>query len=311
MKDSIVISATCADAASPDSLPSDGQKADAAFGSFLVHYLDHADFEAHSVTERGRHTRISHRLSRLVPRLLAQSGLSAEDIAGTRTGLVSGSSYGCAQVFEMHQRLRRHGPRGVDAVRFAQATHNYPVSACAIEFGLQGPCLSVVSTETAGLDALQCAFDWLRDDRCDRVLVVAYEDMAPPIADHLVTRAMATPGKAYGEAMVLILLERDSIAAARGHVGRPVLASVVNTPRPEFILPPADVTTRCATATAAAPSSRTLDYLGAGGLLAIHDLLNSPDAGQQGDATWQIDATATAGCGVAVGIRVSKMEPAL
>ncbi|NUB45443.1 hypothetical protein GEU84_013675 [Fertoebacter nigrum] len=303
MKDSIVISASCADAAFPEPLRSDGQKADAAFGSFLVHYLDHSEYEAHAAIDRSRHTRVSHRLSRMVARLCARSGLSAEALAGPRTGLVSGSSYGCSPVYEMHHRLRQQGPRGVDAVRFAQATHNYPVSSCAIEYGLQGPCLSVVSTETAGLDALQCAFDWLRDNRCDRVLVTAFEDFAPPTADHLLARARATPGTAFGEAMVLLLLERETAATARGLAGLARLGSVTNIPARGR----SHLHIQCSDPAVRTMRSQALDFLGAGGLLAIHDLLTSPDGAGPAATDWQIAVTAPAS-GIAVNIALPQME---
>ncbi|WP_168798029.1 beta-ketoacyl synthase N-terminal-like domain-containing protein [Pacificoceanicola onchidii] len=278
--------------------------ADAPFGPFPLYYLDHGAAEADARTSKGRHTRVSFRLDDMITRLLAQTGLSREDIAGPGTGLISGSCYGCAQVFEMHMRLRKKGPRGVDPVSFAQATHNYPISAAAIEFGIEGPCLAAVSAGGAGLDALQIATDWLREGRCERVLVAAYEDFAPPIADHLAARAQTTPGKSYGEAMVLLLLERESVAAARGVHGAPELMSIVNqnTPEPKVGAKPQ---TPFAAQTF---SPRTIDYLGAGGLLAVHDLLNSPDVGQRGSEHWQIAAPATAGSSVAVRIGIRQME---
>ncbi|MFW2543788.1 beta-ketoacyl synthase N-terminal-like domain-containing protein [Primorskyibacter sp. 2E107] len=306
MTDSIVISASLADAANQDFLPPERPVADAPFGPFPVYYLDHGAAEADARTSRGRHTRVSHRLDRMIARVLTQAGLSRAAIAGPRTGLISGSHYGCSQVFEMHFRLRRKGPRGVDPVSFAQATHNYPVSAAAIEYGIEGPCLAAVSLEAAGLDALQIAMDWLNEGRCDRVLVAAYEDFAPPIADHLSARAQSTPGKAFGEAMVLLLLERERDVLARGRAGLPVITAVHSAP----VDPPSsDLIAVCADE-AAAPtfSPRPLDFLGAGGLLAVHDLLHSPDVGHRGPEHWQIAAAASAGSGVVARIGIRQMD---
>lgn len=137
--------------------------------------------------------------------------------AGASTGLVSGSRYGCSIVFDMHRRLARHGPKGIDAVRFAQATHNYPVSACAIEFGFKGPCTALVSSRAAGMEALQCGLDWLNDSRCDRVIVTGFEDFGSPIDDHI--RRASWSGGPVREAMVCVLLERADVATARGARG--------------------------------------------------------------------------------------------
>ncbi|MBV2358174.1 hypothetical protein KUH32_00160 [Thalassococcus sp. CAU 1522] len=308
MNDSIVISASCADVASPALLPSAGQTAAAPFGTFSVFSLDHTAFETASPAERGRHTRVSHRLSSLVPRLLDRAGLAPQALAGSSCGIVSGSVYGCSQVYDMHRRLKRFGPRGVDAVRFAQATHNYPVSACAIEYGIEGPCLSILNAETAGLDALQCAHDWLRAGRCTRVLVTAYEDFASPTGDHLAGRARPhlCSGQGYGEAMVVVLLETARAAAARGRTDLPVLTSIGT-------VPPAKpgLSVRADSETTQGFAPRNLDFLGAGGLLALHDLLNSPAAGQPGRVQWRIAAAAQGVSGVAAGIGIGQMEDCL
>ncbi|WP_425101082.1 beta-ketoacyl synthase N-terminal-like domain-containing protein [Tropicibacter sp. S64] len=281
--------------------------ADAPFGPFPVYCLDHAAAEADGRMSRARHTRVSWRLDNMISRLLDLTGLSRDAIAGPRTGLISGSQYGCAQVYEMHMRLRRNGPRGVDPVSFAQATHNYPVSAAAIEYGIEGPCLAAVSFESAGLDALQIAVDWLNAGRCDRVLVAAYEDLASPIADHLAARARDMPGTAYGEAMVLLLLERERAAVARGHHGLPVLTRVAP------VRMPCGVGLRVFAEQATRPSTlapRPLDYLAAGGLLALHDLLSRAEGGVHAGEQWQIAARGSAGAGIAASVTIRQAEMA-
>lgn len=210
--------------------------------------LDHQQFEADMAASKARMTRPSHRLAALIRRLCAAARLPLAELSGPGTGLVSGSQFGCAQVYDMHSRLLRQGPRGIDAVRFAQATHNYPISAAAIEFGLQGPCLAVVSGPQAGADALTCATDWLSDARCDRVLVAAYEDFAPPLTTYLQQRVTVTPDVLFGEAMVLLLLERQEDALARGLQPAPLPLEPKR----------------------AGPAPEDVDYLGANALVALH-----------------------------------------
>jgi hypothetical protein len=267
MLDSIVISASCADLPPPVFLPTGGQgltvhaaQTDVGVPAAtppvpdsggsgeheVLLLLDHQQFEADIAASKARMTRPSHRLTALIRRLCTEARLPLAELRGPGTGLVSGSQFGCAQVYEMHSRLLRHGARGVDAVRFAQATHSYPVSAAAIEFGLQGPCLAVVSGGQAGADAMTCASDWLREARCDRVLVAAYEDFSPPLTTYL--QQQVTPDVLFGEAMVLLLLERQKDAQSRGL--KPVQLPL----EPEV----------------ACPVPEDVDYLGANALVALH-----------------------------------------
>jgi 3-oxoacyl-(acyl-carrier-protein) synthase len=328
MKDSVIVTAACADVAPGGPLPATGHSADATFGSFNVNFLDHSEFEAHRTAERGRHTKVSYRLCNMVDRLLTEAGLTKEEISGPRTALISGSSYGCSQVFDIHRRLSKHGPRGIDAVRFAQATHNYPVSACAIEYGLMGPCLAVVSTETAGMDALLCAYDWITDNRCDRAIVVGFEDFSSPIGEHVCARAKDAPsGHSVSETMVMLLLERESVATARGaNPDLPKITGMTTTYSGADAAEAARVSAKISGETVAdkeishlethrlgqcGSGGEDTDYLGAGGLLEIAHLLNSPDAGQQRQQHWQIGALSQGGSGVMAGIKVTQVEFAL
>ncbi|WP_175500638.1 beta-ketoacyl synthase N-terminal-like domain-containing protein [Litoreibacter janthinus] len=264
----------------------------------------------------------------MIEKLLKEAGLTKEEVSGPRTALISGSKYGCSQVFEIHRRLRKHGPRGIDAVRFAQATHNFPVSTCAIEYGLMGPCLAIVSTETAGMDALLCAHDWITDDRCDRAIVVGFEDFSSPTGEHVCAQAKDAPsGQSVSEAMVMVLLERQSCAKARGVSSEmPQITGMATTHVNAAATDAARVRAKlaCPTATHEQISFLTThrlglcgeegndtDYLGAGGLLEIAHLLKSPNAGQRGQQHWQISAMSQGGNGVTAGIKVTQMEYAL
>lgn len=212
MSDSIVVTATAYQMAKADCDP-------AASDRFRIHRLEPEP------TDHRRHTPVSQRLIRMVGELAEQAGLDREQLAGPATGIVSGSRYGCALVFDMHRRLRDKGPRGIDAVSFAQATHNFPVSACAIEYGIRGPGVALVSSAAAGMEALLCAADWLAEHRCQRVIIAAFEDLDGAAARHL--HHIAAPDAApVHEAMALVMLERADSAAARG---APVLAEITDT----------------------------------------------------------------------------------
>ncbi len=214
MTEDIFITATAIDL--PDDVDRLAVGPDTAFGSFGLRRLPAMDSDDVQ-TQRSRHTRLSLRLSQIIERLAERAGLTTEEMAGPDTGIISGSSFGCASVLDgIRQQLDEKGPRGVDPIKFAQATHSYPLSANAIIYQLQGPCAAIVSSDAAGLEALTCASDWLNDHRCKRVIVVAYEDFDDPVASAISARDRLN-GRIgdVTETMVAILLETSSTAMCR------------------------------------------------------------------------------------------------
>ncbi|MCU0911361.1 MAG: hypothetical protein MUE98_08465 [Rhodobacteraceae bacterium] len=245
MSEDIVITAVDLVLAGQDPPPERPQATGAALGPFRIETI--CDPAEPAGAQRSRHTPLSARLRASLDALASRAGLSAEALAGPATGIVSGSCYGTSLVHDGHRQLRAAGPRGLDAVGFAQATHNYPVSACAIELGLKGPCAAVAGSRLAGMQALLCAFDWLRERRCDRVLVAAYEDIRGAVADHV---AVSRPDAGVvREAMVTLCLETAAAAQARGIVPLARLRSMT-------VLPPA-----------AGQSEAVEEFLGASGLV--------------------------------------------
>lgn len=194
----------------------------AAFEGFGIRRLDRDAFDRGIKVDRARHTPVSFRMAGLVADVLRGAKLNRDAVCGPGTGIISGSQYGCSIVYEMHRRLRDFGRRSIDAIVFAQATHSYPVSACAIEYGLQGPCAAVVGSRTAGMEALLCARDWLVEGRCDRVIVAAYEDLDGPVPDHI-RASIGQAGRDVLECMALLCVERSDVALSRR---APVLAEL-------------------------------------------------------------------------------------
>jgi len=287
MSDSIVITATALALAQQGAAGPIGS--DPVSGAFSIRRLPE------EVPDR-RHTGPSSRLARLIGQLATEAGLALGDLAGPATGLVSGSRYGCSLVADMHRRLRDLGPRGIDAVGFAQATHNFPVSACAIDYGIQGPGIALVSSLAAGMEALTCGRDWLREGRCDRVIVAAFEDLQGPAAAHV--ELLASPhAPPVHEAMALVLLERGCVARARG---APVLAELAGL----AMVPPRDqpgaataarafgtdqVVPRLLLAEAEARVPPLVDCLAVGGLLAVIRALEATTASGQAQ-DWLVGA---------------------
>ncbi len=222
MSDSFVISSAVYALGGHDVLPAVRRRTGASFGLFELRRLERTTFDDNQDAARQRHTPVSFRMSRMTGELMAMAGFEPDGYVGADTGIVSGSSYGCAAVFDLHRRLCKGGPRGIDAVRFAQATHSFPISMTAIDHGLKGPAAALVSSDAAGTEALVCALDWLRDGLCTRVVVAAFEDFDTPIAEHVACTMPEGTGS-VSEAMVLLLVETAAAAVERR---APVLAEI-------------------------------------------------------------------------------------
>ncbi len=183
-------------------------------------------FSARETTELRRQTLVSTQLLQLCRQLFHEAGLDDVSVAGEDTGLISGAYYGCMSVTQdILTSLHQKGPRGVDAIEFAKATHSFPLSAASIAFSLLGPAAAVVSGELASMDALIMAQDWLLAGRCQRVIVVGYEHFSPLLQAHL--QQIASDGH-YCDNMSVVLLETENSALARG---APVLAEVLGLKR--------------------------------------------------------------------------------
>ena len=184
----------------------------------FVRFLPEINLSSLDRKKSKRHTKLSYRVSLLLEQLFESSGLPANVISGPDSGFVSGSGYGCMSTTQgIHTTLRNDGPRKIDAIEFAKSTHSYPLSINGIKYQLLGPSVAVVSSEIAGVDAIQCAMDWIKSERCKRVLVVAYESFSPLLADHVLTVNRELTGScSFIESVSVLLLERRKDVTARG-----------------------------------------------------------------------------------------------
>ncbi|OMH29132.1 beta-ketoacyl synthase N-terminal-like domain-containing protein [Motiliproteus sp. MSK22-1] len=183
-----------------------------------VRFLPEINLSSLDRKKSKRHTKLSYRVSLLLEQLLESSGLQPEVFSGPDSGFVSGSGYGCMSTTQgIHTTLRKDGPRKIDAIEFAKSTHSYPLSINGIKYQLLGPSVAIVSSEVAGVDAIQCAADWIKSDRCKRVLVVAYESFSPLLADHVLTVNRELNGcYSFIESISVLLLERRADVESRG-----------------------------------------------------------------------------------------------
>lgn len=106
-----------------------------------------------------------------VDRALADSGLTHDDLAGPRTGLVyaSASAYAAANWAFLNDAQGAYFPYTAPSAVPGEVT---------IQFGISGPYISLLSGANAGIEALWHAATLLNTDQCDRALILGIETFA-------------------------------------------------------------------------------------------------------------------------------------
>lgn len=97
---------------------------------------------------------------------LQQSGLSGQDLKRLKVGTCIGTTVGSTLNSEAFYREYLAGNHpGMKPVR--KFLDNNPASAVAREFGLHGPCQTVVNACSSGTDAIGIAAGWVQAGLCD------------------------------------------------------------------------------------------------------------------------------------------------
>ncbi len=151
---------------------------------------------------------------------VADAGLSPEEAAGDRTGLIVSVTH-CALGYTMqfHEGLLKEGPQGASPLFFSESVLNAPAGNVSIAFGIRGPVHTVLGEEAAGIQAIELAATMLRSFAVDRCLVVGTEERGE-IVDHVYGELGSLSGAdaAFppGEGSACLLLVRDDPAADGG-----------------------------------------------------------------------------------------------
>ena len=157
----------------PDSLP------DLGLGARL------ADPDLAAEGSPMRHFRASRLIAQTAALALADAGLAPGALRATRTGFVSGSTYGCAEFLDtLRAGLATQGPRAIRPTDFAIATQGYPMAALTMIHGANGPATAFVSGEASAQEALAFAETLLRCAQADRMVVVQYDIFGPATRRH-------------------------------------------------------------------------------------------------------------------------------
>ena len=129
-------------------------------------------------TEKRSFDRITMVVCDTVGQCVADAGLSGQPDKLAETGIISGSGFGCLETQDrLIQVLEEKGPAYFDPLEFPCTSHNFPISAAAIKFGLKGPITSMVAAMSAGLNALVYSAYQIMKGQTQRMIVVAFDEI--------------------------------------------------------------------------------------------------------------------------------------
>jgi 3-oxoacyl-[acyl-carrier-protein] synthase II len=156
---------------------------------------------------------------------LSRAGLSDDDLAGERTGVVLGSAFGnFEETAGFLDRLRARGR--ANPMLFPNLVMNAALSYVSIELGVTGPTLMVTQQEISGEAAIAAGADLVASGTVDRCLAGAGDELTAET--YQVLREVGVlakgPPRVYderadgfvpGEGAAVLVLERLSTARAR------------------------------------------------------------------------------------------------
>lgn len=128
--------------------------------------------------ERARYDRASMLVVNVVRECIESAGLVDEGDELARTGIISGSAFGCMDSSDAFlKKLYEGGPSMLDPMKFPFSSHNYPISVSAIKYGLKGPITSFVASVGSSFTALHFASCLIARGQAKRIIVIGFDEM--------------------------------------------------------------------------------------------------------------------------------------
>lgn len=128
-------------------------------------------------TKYGPHISITGRLALAAAyEALKDGGLRGDDLKGKKVGVCVGTTVGSAMNNEAFygEVLKGGTPEMTPIVRFLRSN---PASLIALEFGLTGPCQTVVNACSSGTDAVGIGTSWIDAGLCDVVIAGGADEL--------------------------------------------------------------------------------------------------------------------------------------
>jgi 3-oxoacyl-[acyl-carrier-protein] synthase-1/3-oxoacyl-[acyl-carrier-protein] synthase II len=153
------------------------------------------------------------------------AGLEAGQMAGLRVGVCIGTTVGSAMNNEEFYRDYRSGMHPDMAIigRFLKGN---PASVIAREFGLTGPCQTVVNACSSGTDAIGIGASWIRSGMCDMVIAGGTDELCRVTYNGFISLMISDDspcrpfdrdrkGLNLGEGAAILILESDRFHTQR------------------------------------------------------------------------------------------------
>jgi 3-oxoacyl-[acyl-carrier-protein] synthase II len=197
------------------------------------HPVSYPVFEIPSFEEPPELLRTSALALHAAREALADAGLSSEQLKGLRVGVCVGTTVGCALNNEDFCREYRQGG-DPDLEPMERILRSNPAAVIAREFGLNGPCQTVVNACASGTDAVGLAASWIRAGLCDLALAGGADELGRITYNGFISLMITDPapckpfdrdrkGLNLGEGAGMLVLESDPLRLCRNKRSRAYL----------------------------------------------------------------------------------------
>ncbi len=186
------------------------------FGGEVKNFDPVALFGRKEARRMDRFTQFSMEASR---QAIEDAGITAENIDRTRVGTVVGSALGGMNTFlQQYDILKKRGPRRVSPFFIPMVLPDTAAARLAIEYGYQGPSMSVTSACASGTNAVGEAFEMVARGAADVVVAGGADSLLLPLvfAGFSIMKAFSTRNDDPEHACRPFDANRDGFVASEG-----------------------------------------------------------------------------------------------
>ena len=186
------------------------------FGGEVKDFDPVALFGRKEARRMDRFTQFSMEASR---QAIDDAGITAKNIDRTRVGTVIGSGLGGMNTFlQQYDILKTRGPRRVSPFFIPMVLPDTAAARLAIEYGYQGPSISVTSACASGTNAVGEAFEMVARGAADVVVAGGADSLLLPLvfAGFSIMKAFSTRNEDPEHACRPFDANRDGFVASEG-----------------------------------------------------------------------------------------------
>ncbi len=156
---------------------------------------------------------------------LSDADLDLNDMTGIKVGVCMGTTVGSSMNNEEFYRDYRNGKRP-DIAIIERFLNGNPTSVIAREFGLKGPCQTIVNACSSGTDAIGIGASWIRSGICDIVVAGGTDELCRVTYNGFISLMITDDspcrpfdrdrkGLNLGEGAAVLIFESDNLVRKR------------------------------------------------------------------------------------------------